>query len=121
MNILKSRQIEEIPFLQFWKRFQRPAISAAYPGFEKASLAVESQDFRQLILLCFRHVSCQKHRHRKNVSLFSQIEYFCCQIIRGRFQMNYNFKMDKDHPLFQGLVANTKDKRLKIYPQILVS
>jgi hypothetical protein len=30
--------------------------------------------------------------------------------------MNYNFKMDKDHPLFQGLVANTKDKRLKIYP-----
>jgi hypothetical protein len=30
--------------------------------------------------------------------------------------MNYNFKMDKDHPLFQGLVENTKDKRLKIYP-----
>jgi hypothetical protein len=30
--------------------------------------------------------------------------------------MNYNFKMDKDHPLFQGLVVNTKDKRLKIYP-----
>ena len=30
--------------------------------------------------------------------------------------MNYNFKMDKDHPLCQVLVENTKDKRLKIYP-----
>jgi hypothetical protein len=57
-----------------------------------------------------------KVQTQENVSLFAQIEYFCCQIIRGRFQMNYNFKMDKDHPLFQGLVENTKDKRLKIYP-----
>jgi hypothetical protein len=81
----------------------------------KVLLPSESHDFRQLILLCFRHVRCRKYRHMKKVSLFSQIEYFCYHIIRGRFLMNYNFKMDKDHPHFQGLVENTKDKRLKIY------